>query len=129
MSAEEAPWWLESVMTFGGIVVAAAMVTWQQRATARANMKLKLFETLREAFNAASEACSHASVSMRHLIDASDAQGKMPNDPVTLERLRGAGNTFIDANGKAGMSVADLLIVLEQHDIVRRPPAFSSGLN
>jgi hypothetical protein len=113
-----APWWVQPAVTFVGILVAATMVRWQQRATARANMKLKLFETLRASFDTASDSCVHATTSVRFIVDATYALCRSPLDSSALQRLKNTVDTFIDANGKVGRSAADLLIVLEQHDIV-----------
>lgn len=114
----QAPWWLGPAATFVGILVAAFMVTWQQRATARANLKLKVFELLREAFAVASTRCGSAGLLAFTLPDQIERFPELVRsgaDPALPHR---SVQRLIELHEEAGVAAADLIIRLEEHDIV-----------
>ena len=55
-----APWWLEPLATAASIIVGASMIVWQQRTSARTEIKRKLFEELRVSLGAANDAVSES---------------------------------------------------------------------
>lgn len=110
--------WLQPLATFTGIVVAASMVMWQQRATARANLKLKLFETLRSQFDSASDKCGNVSVRALRFADDMESFPQRHQSGMKPENPRTTIESMIAQNAAMRHSVADLMILLEAHDIV-----------
>jgi len=120
IGAESPSRWIDTAEVFAtvfGFTLAAVMISWEQRASKSAELKLKLFETLHARIREVSEAALGAGT-YAISIPLSLELYALSRSNGTPPYIKQTPSEFNEKHGQVGKAVSGLLIALEEHEIV-----------
>jgi hypothetical protein len=111
-------WWAGPVATIISVTVGALMIVFERRATGKAEMKLKLFEELRQGIEAAGESGHEISSLVFMLPMQSNNYWNMVGRGYQMTPVADRFPKINDLHMAAGRKITALISLLETHDIV-----------